>query len=143
LNVVGDAAALRRVIGLTGQFTTVDDLLTGRENLQNLLEQSAPDLQKLMTAEVGAVGRAIVHNLTIGFNNLRDAAGMANRIDGEVIPSNIPGVFTMTVRRPLGVTLGVAPWNGTISLSARSVAMPLACGNTTVMRASELSPVLT
>jgi acyl-CoA reductase-like NAD-dependent aldehyde dehydrogenase len=106
----------------------------------DLVEQRAPDLQRLMTAEVGAAGRAIGHNLMIGANNLRDAAGMANRINGEVIPSNIPGVFTMTVRRPLGVTLGVAPWNGTISLSARSVAMPLACGNTTVMRGSELSP---
>lgn len=105
-----------------------------------LLEQRGPELQRLLTAEVGATGRAVVHNMMIGASNLRDAAGMTTRINGEVIPSNIPGVFTMSIRRPLGVTLGVAPWNGTISLSARSVAMPLACGNTTVMRASELSP---
>lgn len=106
----------------------------------DLLEKRGPDLQRLMTAEVAASGRAITHNMMIGANNLREAASVCTRINGEVIPSNLPGVFTMSIRRPLGVTLGVAPWNGTISLSTRSVAMPLACGNTTVMRGSELSP---
>jgi ABC-2 type transport system ATP-binding protein len=34
LDVVRDAAAVRPLIGLTGQFAAIDDLLTGRENLE-------------------------------------------------------------------------------------------------------------
>src|SRR5690606_9117018 len=56
------------------------------------------------------------------------------------IPSNKPCTFTMSLRRPVGVILGIAPWNGAISLACRAVAMPLACGNTVVLRGSELSP---
>jgi acyl-CoA reductase-like NAD-dependent aldehyde dehydrogenase len=106
----------------------------------DLLEQRIPDVQRLMTAEIGATGPWVHHNTVMGVNNLREAAALTTQVGGEIIPSNKPGVFNMAIRRPLGVVLGVAPWNGTISLAARSVAMPLACGNTAVMRGSELSP---
>lgn len=106
----------------------------------DLLEARIPDLQRLMTAEVGATGAWVHHNTVMGVNNLREAAAMTTLVGGQVIPSNKPGVFNLAIRRPLGVTLGVAPWNGTMSLATRSAAVPLACGNTAVMRASELSP---
>lgn len=106
----------------------------------DLLEQRIGDVQKLMTAEVGATEPWVRHNTYMGINNLREAAALTTQVGGEVIPSNRPGVFNMAIRRPMGVILGVAPWNGTISLASRSVAVPLACGNTAVMRGSELSP---
>jgi acyl-CoA reductase-like NAD-dependent aldehyde dehydrogenase len=104
------------------------------------LEQRAPDLARLMVAEVGMTKPAIIHNMIVGVNNLREAAALTTQIGGEVIPSSRPGTFAMAIRRPVGVVLGFATWNGVISLSTRSVAVPLACGNTAVMRASELSP---
>ncbi|MEW2623590.1 aldehyde dehydrogenase family protein [Streptomyces sp. NPDC048106] len=106
----------------------------------DLLEQRIPDLQRLMTAEVGATKAWVHHNTVMGVNNLREAAALTTQIGGDIIPSNRPGVFNMAIRRPMGVTLGIAPWNGTMSLATRSVAVPLACGNTAVMRGSELSP---
>jgi acyl-CoA reductase-like NAD-dependent aldehyde dehydrogenase len=93
-----------------------------------------------MTAEVGMTKAPILHNMLLGVTNLREAASLTSQIGGEVIPSNKPGVFTMAIRRPVGVVLGIVPWNGTISLGSRSIAVPLACGNTVVMRGSELSP---
>lgn len=46
----------------------------------------------------------------------------------------------MAIRQPAGVCLGIAPWNAPIILGVRSVAVPLACGNTVVMKASEVCP---
>ena len=48
--------------------------------------------------------------------------------------------MAMAVRQPAGVVLSMAPWNAPVILGVRSIAMPLACGNTVVMKSSELSP---
>ena len=45
-------------------------------------------------------------------------------------------------RRPVGVVGAIAPWNAALILSARSIAAPLALGNTVVLKPSELSPVV-
>jgi acyl-CoA reductase-like NAD-dependent aldehyde dehydrogenase len=73
---------------------------------------------------------------------LREAAAMTTQIYGEVIPSDMPGSFAMALRQPCGVVLGIAPWNAPVILGTRAVAMPLACGNTVVLKASELSPAV-
>ncbi|MCB2573095.1 aldehyde dehydrogenase family protein, partial [Listeria monocytogenes] len=59
---------------------------------------------------------------------------------GEVIPSNKPGMFSMAIRRPAGVVLSIAPWNAPVILAVRAFCTALACGNTVVLKASELSP---
>jgi vanillin dehydrogenase len=46
----------------------------------------------------------------------------------------------MAVRQPCGVVLGIAPWNAPVILGTRAVAMPLACGNTVVLKGSEMCP---
>jgi acyl-CoA reductase-like NAD-dependent aldehyde dehydrogenase len=46
----------------------------------------------------------------------------------------------MGLRRPVGVVGAIAPWNAALILSARSIASPLALGNTVVLKPSELSP---
>jgi benzaldehyde dehydrogenase (NAD) len=44
------------------------------------------------------------------------------------------------MRVPAGVVLGIAPWNAPVILGVRAVAVPLACGNTVVLKGSELCP---
>ena len=46
----------------------------------------------------------------------------------------------MAIRQPCGVVLGIAPWNAPVILGVRAIAMPLACGNTVVLKASEMCP---
>ncbi len=65
---------------------------------------------------------------------------MATRISGDVMPSDVPGNLALAVRAPCGVVLGIAPWNAPVILGTRALAMPLACGNTVVLKASELCP---
>ncbi len=65
---------------------------------------------------------------------------MTTQITGEVIPSNRPGTMAFAIRQAVGVILAIAPWNAPIILGVRSVAMPLACGNTVVFKSSERCP---
>lgn len=46
----------------------------------------------------------------------------------------------MAIRQPAGVCLGIAPWNAPVILGTRAIAMPIACGNTVVLKASEMCP---
>jgi acyl-CoA reductase-like NAD-dependent aldehyde dehydrogenase len=71
---------------------------------------------------------------------MREAAASTTQITGEVIPSDIPGSIALSVRQPVGVVLGIAPWNAPMILGVRAVAMPLACGNAVVLKASEECP---
>ena len=73
-------------------------------------------------------------------NMLREAAAMTTQITGEVIPSDKPGTLAMGIRQAAGVCVGIAPWNAPVILGTRAVAMPLACGNTVVLKASEMCP---
>src|SRR6476620_2724724 len=48
----------------------------------------------------------------------------------------------MAVRQPLGVCVGIAPWNAPVILGVRALAIPIACGNTVVFKASEACPAV-
>jgi len=94
----------------------------------------------LMIEETGATAPWAGFNVMLASNMLREAASMTTQISGEVIPSDKPGTLAMGIRQPAGVVLGIAPWNAPVILGTRAVAMPLACGNTVVLKASESCP---
>ncbi|WP_263263234.1 aldehyde dehydrogenase [Pseudomonas sp. RIT-PI-S] len=93
-----------------------------------------------LAAETGAKADWFGFNVALAANMLREAAAMTTQINGQVLPSNVPGSFAMALRQPVGVVLGIAPWNAPVILATRAIAMPLACGNTVVLKASEVSP---
>jgi acyl-CoA reductase-like NAD-dependent aldehyde dehydrogenase/ABC-type branched-subunit amino acid transport system ATPase component len=106
----------------------------------DLLASKAAAFAPMMGAETGATAMWAGFNCMLAADMLREAAAMTTQIAGEVIPSNVPGSLAMGYRQPVGVILGIAPWNAPVILGVRSLAMPLACGNTVVMKASELCP---
>ncbi|EJC75519.1 NAD-dependent aldehyde dehydrogenase [Rhizobium leguminosarum bv. trifolii WSM2012] len=106
----------------------------------DLLDARTPELIAAMTGETGATAQWAAINCRLGADILREAAAMTTQISGELIPSGIPGNLAMAVRQPAGVCVGIAPWNAPIILGTRAVAMPLACGNTVILKASELCP---
>jgi acyl-CoA reductase-like NAD-dependent aldehyde dehydrogenase len=106
----------------------------------DLLEAKASALVEMVMRETGATRAWAGFNLKLGAGIIREAAAMTTQIGGEVIPSDRPGCLAMTLREPVGVMLSIAPWNAPIILAVRALAMPLACGNTVVLKASELCP---
>jgi (Z)-2-((N-methylformamido)methylene)-5-hydroxybutyrolactone dehydrogenase len=67
--------------------------------------------------------------------------GLADKIEGRVIPSDKPGVFNFTREEPLGVVAAITPWNSPLLLAAWKLAPGLAAGNTFVWKPSEFSSV--
>ena len=101
----------------------------------DLLEARTPDFISVMMDEVGATAGWAGFNVYLAAQMLREAASMTTQVSGEVIPSEIPGSLALSVRQPVGVVLGIAPWNAPVSLGVRAIAVPLACGNTVVLKA--------
>ena len=93
-----------------------------------------------MVGEIGATPPWAGFNLMLAAGIVREAAAMTTQIGGEVIPSDKPGCIAMALREPVGVMVGIAPWNAPIILGVRAIAMPLACGNTVILKASEACP---
>ncbi|MCB1381902.1 MAG: aldehyde dehydrogenase [Notoacmeibacter sp.] len=106
----------------------------------DILDRRAGDFVEAMVRETGATRVWAGFNVHLAGGILREAAAMTTQIGGQVIPANKPGTLAMAVHRPRGVCLGIAPWNAPVILGVRAVAMPLACGNTVVLKASEMCP---
>jgi acyl-CoA reductase-like NAD-dependent aldehyde dehydrogenase len=93
-----------------------------------------------MQTEIGATEGWARFNIALAAGMIREAAALTTQIGGEVIPSDKPGCLAMALREPAGVVLGIAPWNAPVILGVRAIAVPLACGNTVVLKASETCP---
>ena len=93
-----------------------------------------------MMAETGSTAGWALFNLGLAAGMVREAAALTTQIGGEVIPSDKPGCIALAVREPVGVVLGIAPWNAPIILAVRAIAVPLACGNAVILKASETCP---
>jgi vanillin dehydrogenase len=104
------------------------------------LERRASDVCQAMAEETGATESWGRLNVSLGAAMLREAAAMTTSVAGELVPSDKPGLVAMALREPVGVVLGLAPWNAPVVLGMRAAAMPLACGNTVVLKASEICP---
>lgn len=104
------------------------------------LQSKQSEFVEAMMNEIGATEGWAMFNLTLAASMLREAASITTQISGEVIPSDKPGLLAMAVRQPVGVILGIAPWNAPIILGIRAIAVALACGNSVILKASELCP---
>ncbi|MBR8158463.1 aldehyde dehydrogenase [Burkholderia cenocepacia] len=104
------------------------------------LEAKGDAFARAMATETGASHLWADFNVKLAADGLREAAAMVTQISGEVIPSDVPGSLALGVRQAAGVVLGIAPWNAPVILGVRAIALPLACGNTVVLKGSEICP---
>lgn len=122
---------------------------TGPGRRRELLLKSAdallarqPEFVAAMISETGATEGWAAFNVGFAASILREAASATTQIAGEVVPSDVPDNIAMAVRQPRGVCVGMAPWNAPVILGVRAIAMPLACGNAVVFKASEACPAV-
>src|SRR6188474_883431 len=105
----------------------------------DVLESRQDEVVAMLARETGCTFGFGMFQMHFVPGLFRQAAALAYAPLGEVIPSDT-GAFAMGVRRPVGVVGAIAPWNAALILSARSIAAPLALGNTVVLKPSEWSP---
>ncbi len=104
------------------------------------LEARADAFVEAMMSEIGATKGWALFNLQLAASMVREAASITTQIAGEVIPSDKPGCLAMALKQPVGVVLGIAPWNAPIILGVRAISVALACGNSVILKGSELCP---
>jgi aldehyde dehydrogenase (NAD+) len=63
------------------------------------------------------------------------------RVEGRILPSDVPGKECRVYRHPVGVVAVISPWNWPLQLSNRSVAPALAVGNSVVLKPASDTPV--
>jgi acyl-CoA reductase-like NAD-dependent aldehyde dehydrogenase len=111
------------------------------ERASELLMERQADIAALVTEETGGTLGWGMFNVELGAGMLAYYAGQADApAEEQEIPSHIPGKRAKAVRQPVGVVVGIAPWNAPVVLGVRAAAAPLAYGNTVVLKASEQCP---
>ena len=111
--------------------------------LAELIERDAARLGEIevrdngkLIAEMGAQTRYMAEWY-------RYYGGLADKVEGAVIPSDKPGVFNFTRHEPLGVVAMITAWNSPLLLLSWKLPAALAAGNTTVVKPSEFTSAST
>src|SRR6201999_4512739 len=112
-------------------FFKAADVLAGKMN----------EIVEVLIAESGSIAGKSGFEVGYCFDLLRTAAAEMRRSPGETMPLTSPGQFGFTVRQPLGVIAGIAPFNAPFLLAMKKVVLALAAGNGFVLKPSELTPV--
>jgi acyl-CoA reductase-like NAD-dependent aldehyde dehydrogenase len=107
----------------------------------DLMAKRGEEAIAALARETGASRLFSEFNVALCIQVLREAAAAVTRPMGELLPTSIPGAYSMARRVPYGVVGAISPWNAPLVLGIRSIAIPLAVGNTVVMKPSEDAPV--
>jgi aldehyde dehydrogenase (NAD+)/betaine-aldehyde dehydrogenase len=109
--------------------------------LAQAIEANADELAELESRDVGKpIAEARARDLKFAAQTWLYYSGWPSKILGTTNPAN-PGVFTYTLREPLGVVGIVTPWNFPLVIASWKLAPALACGNTVVHKPSEDAPL--
>jgi aldehyde dehydrogenase (NAD+) len=109
--------------------------------LAQLIESNADELAELESRDVGKpVAEARARDVKFAAQTWLYYAGWPSKLLGTTNPAN-PGVFTYTLREPVGVVGVITPWNFPLVIASWKLAPALACGNTVVHKPSEDAPL--
>lgn len=111
-------------------------------NAADILEKDKESFIEVLCEESGSSLKKAQHEIGFMINVFRTAAGECRRVKGEVIPSETPGLISMTVREPRGVVAAIGPYNYPFLLLSKKVAFGLAAGNGLVIKSSSETPVV-
>ncbi|HTT18810.1 MAG TPA: aldehyde dehydrogenase family protein [Candidatus Sulfotelmatobacter sp.] len=103
----------------------------------DVLENSRQEVVDLLIDEAGSTFGKAQFEVSFTVNMLRAISGEARRIQGSVMPADVPGMMSIAIRRPLGVVAGIAPFNFPLILATKKACLALAAGNTFVLKPSE------
>ena len=106
----------------------------------DLIHENAEKIGRIETSQNGKLLNEMVLQARIVPDWLYYYGGLADKIEGKVIPLDRTSVLNYTLREPLGVVGVIMPWNSPLFLATMAVAPALAAGNTVVIKPSEVTP---
>jgi aminobutyraldehyde dehydrogenase len=108
--------------------------------LADALDADADNLAKLESEDVGKPISVAAADIPFITDNLRFFAGAARVQEGKSTGEYERGFTSMIRREPLGVTVGICPWNYPLMMAAWKIGPALAAGNTSVIKPAEITP---
>ncbi|MDG1430207.1 MAG: aldehyde dehydrogenase [Paracoccaceae bacterium] len=108
--------------------------------LAELIEEHAAEIGRVETTDSGKLLAETASQSAYVGDYYRYYAGLADKIEGSVLPIDKPDMHVFTRREPIGVVAAIVPWNAQMFLTATKVGPALAAGCSVVLKASEIAP---
>ena len=108
--------------------------------IANELRENAELLGKVETIDTGKLFKETKNQANYIAEYYDYYAGLADKVEGTVLPIDKANMQVITTRVPIGVVAAIIPWNSQMLLTAVKLAPALAMGNTVVIKSSELAP---
>jgi len=124
------------------EWRALDPYERGRilQRLAGLIEEHADELTEVEASDAGKLRGEAARDVDRAVRTWTYYAGWPTKITGTTNPAD-PGVFSYTVREPLGVVGAITPWNFPLVIASWKLAPALACGNTVVHKPAEEAPL--
>ena len=146
----GDATDVDKAVtaarnALSGPWGSMTPTQRGKllRKLGDLIARDAAHLGELETLDNGKLLREMAGQMAYLPEWYYYYAGMADKLQGSVIPSDKPNYFVYTRQEPVGVVAAIVPWNSPLLLLTWKLAPALAAGCTMVIKPSDYTPVST
>ncbi|MFI8686546.1 aldehyde dehydrogenase family protein [Rossellomorea sp. NPDC077527] len=111
------------------------------ERAVSIVEENKELIIEWLTNESGSTYMKAAGEVSVSINSMKEAATYPYRMDGKILPSQVPGKENRVYREPLGVVGIISPWNFPFHLAVRSIATALATGNGVVVKPATHTPV--
>ena len=108
--------------------------------LAELIEEHAGTIGRVETTDSGKLLAETRSQTAYVGDYYRYYAGLADKLEGAVLPIDKPDMHVFTRRAPIGVVAAIVPWNAQMFLTATKLGPALAAGCTVVLKASEQAP---
>jgi aldehyde dehydrogenase (NAD+) len=111
--------------------------------LADLIDHDAEALAAAEVRDNGKLYTEMLPQVRLAADWYRYYAGLADKIEGSVIPTGKANMFTFTRHEPLGVVALITPWNSPLLLLSHKLATALAAGNAVIVKPSEFASAST
>ena len=111
-------------------------------HVAEILHARKQEMGELLTREMGKVLPEALGDVQEAIDMAMYMAGEGRRLNGMLVPSELPNKWAMAVRDPLGVVAAITPWNFPIAIPAWKMFPALVCGNTVIWKPASDTPVL-
>lgn len=106
-----------------------------------LIRENRERLAKILVSEMGKTYGLALGEVDVSADFINFPAQAARRLEGDILPSDLPNEHIMIHKVPYGVTVGIAAWNFPLALTCRKIGPALTTGNVMVVKPPSVTPV--
>lgn len=107
----------------------------------DLIREKRVPLAEILVREMGKTYSLALGEVDVSADFINFPAQAARRLEGDILPSDLPDEHIMIHKVPYGVTVGIAAWNFPLALACRKIGPALTTGNVMVVKPPSVTPV--